>query len=85
MDGVSGCQSGSAKNLHSNVWPAGTAKSGCKKTKNEWLSIGKGTLSSQLYKLVHFCCCCFESLVKKKSIPKQLGCKINRPRKKKEW
>lgn len=27
------------QNLHSTVWPAGTANDGCKKTENNWLSI----------------------------------------------
>lgn len=30
-----GGEGGSAKNLHSIIWPAGAAKSGCKTLKNE--------------------------------------------------
>lgn len=39
-----GGQHGNTRNLHSSVWPAGTAKSGCKKTKKEWLSTRKRAL-----------------------------------------
>lgn len=44
-DGVSG-----TINLHSIVWPLGTAKVGCRRTKNGWLSIWEGAL--KFFKLV---------------------------------
>lgn len=42
----------STKNLHSIIWPGGTAKVGCKKTINDYLSIWKGALNSNCHKLV---------------------------------
>lgn len=52
MDEASGFKHRSSENLHSIVWTAGAARNGCKETKNDWLSIRKGSLNSYLYKLV---------------------------------
>lgn len=35
----------STKNLHPIIWSAGTAKGGCKKTKNQCLEIQEGALN----------------------------------------
>lgn len=42
----------STKKLHYIVWPAGTANAGCKKTKNDSLSLRIGPLNSNLCELV---------------------------------